>query len=212
MKTTLTSACFIALLALGCLASAQTTALDNPLANPNHEAPPPTTKARVEGLKVRHAESMATLIAALDRIAGDPALLGAKETFAAIDKADRDMAHSKSASYSIIVSLRSQVAALKADPAFPDEQKAELETAAKTLADECVAVRKEAEVVANNLAKAYKMFANAKKLYSSYLNLQGASPAREKLKANIGEYVKGLTKAPAKTQPADNTKEEKNPV
>jgi hypothetical protein len=212
MKSSLTPACFAALLILGNLASAQTSPLDNPLANPNHEAPPPTTKARVEGLKVRHAESLATLIAALDRIAGDPALLGAKETFAAIDKADRDMKRSESASDVILTSLRSEVAAIKADPAFADDQQAELERAAKAMADECIAVRKEAEVVIKNLAKSYKALAQAKKVYRSYLNLQGESQAMAKLKATIGEFVNGLIKAPAETQPADNSKDEKKSV
>jgi hypothetical protein len=208
----MTSACFVALLALGNLATAQTTALDNPLADLNHDAPPATTKMRVEGLKTRHSESLATLTAALNRIAGDPALLGAKETFNAIDKADRDMARSKSASDSILASLRSEVAAIKTDPAFADDQKAELERAAKAMADECIAVRKEAEVVIKNLAKSYKALAQAKKVYRSYLNLQGESQAMAKLKATIGEFVKGLIKAPAETQPADNSKDEKKSV
>jgi hypothetical protein len=203
MKSTLTSACFVALLALGNLATAQTTALDNPLADLNHEAPPPTTKARVEGLKVRHAESLATLTAALIRVSGDPALITAKETFAAIDRADRDMARSKSASDSILASLRSAVAAIRADSAYTDDQKTELETTAKALADECVAVRKEAELVAKNLGKAYKALAQAKTVYKSYLNLRGESQAKERLKAAVGQYVKGLTEAPAVAQPTE---------
>ena len=212
MKMTLTIACLIALLALGNLAISQTMGLDNILANPNLEVPPQTTKMRVECLKTRHTESLATLTVALDRIAGNPALLGAKETFAAIDKADRDMKRSESASDVILTSLRSEVAAIKADPAFADDQKAELERAAKAMADECIAVRKEAEVVIKNLAKSYKALAQAKKVYRSYLNLQGESQAMAKLKATIGEFVKGLIKAPAETQPADNSKDEKKSV
>jgi hypothetical protein len=212
MKSTLTTACFATLLALGNFAIAQTTAIDNPLADPSHEAPPPTTKARVESLKARHAESLATLTAALNRITADPALITAKETIAAIDRADRDMARSKSASDSILASLRSEVAAIRADSAFADDQKAELESTAKSMADECAAVRKEAEVVIKNLAKSYKVLAQAKTVYRSYLNLRGESQAREKLNAAVGEYVKILTKAPAETLPADKTKEEKKPV
>ena len=193
MKSTLTTACFTALLILGNLASAQTSALDNPLANPSHEAPPPTTKTRVENLKGRHMEALVTLTAALNRISGDPSLITAKETFAAIDRADRDMDRSKSASDSIITSLRSEVTAIKGSSAYADDQKAELETAAITLADECVAVRKEAELVAKNLAKAYKVLAQAKTVYKSYLNLQGEIQAQTKLKAAVAEFVKGLT-------------------
>jgi hypothetical protein len=203
MKSTLTSACFVALLALGNLATAQTTALENPLADLNHDAPPPTTKMRVEGLKTRHSESLATLTAALIRISGDPALVTAKETFAAIDRAERDMTRSKSACESILTALRSEVAAIKADPAFAVDQKAELENAAKAMAEECITVRKEAEVVAKNLGKAYKALAQAKTVYKSYLNLRGESQAKERLKAAVGQYVKGLTEAPAVAQPTE---------
>jgi hypothetical protein len=209
MKSTLTSACFVALLALGNLATAQTTALENPLADLNHDAPPPTTKMRVEGLKTRHSESLATLTAALIRISGDPALVTAKETFAAIDRAERDMTRSKSACESILTALRSEVAAIKADPAFAVDQKAELETAAITLADECAAVRNEAEVVIKNLAKAYKVLAQAKTVYKSYLNLRGESHAMDKLKAVIVEYVKSLTLVSAEAKTTDPSVDKK---
>ena len=209
MKTTLTTACFTALLILGNLASAQTTALDNALADPSHEAPPPTTKMRVESLKARHAESLATLTAALNRVSGDPALVTAKETFAAIDRADRDMDRSKSASESILTALRSEVAAINADSAFADDQRVELEGAAKIMADECFAIRNEADVVIKNLGKAYKELARAKKVFKSYLNLQGESQARAKLKAAVGEYVKSLTLSPAETQTTDPSADKK---
>ena len=200
MKTTLTFACFTALLILGNPTLAQIAALDNPLAEPTQQAPPPTTKMRVETLKTRHTESLTTLTAALNRIAGDPALVTAKETFAAIDRADRDMQRSKSAADSILAALRSELAAIKADSAFADDQKADLETTAKAMAEECIAVRKEAEVVAKNLGNAYKALARAKKIFKSYINLQGASQAQAKLKAAVGEYVKSLTQPPAEAQ------------
>lgn len=209
MNTTLTSACFVALLTLGNMTNAQTTAVSNPLADPNTEAPPPTTKMRVESLKTRQTESLTTLITALSLISGDPALVSAKETFAAIDKADRDMQRSKSACASILATLRSDLATIKADSAFADDQEAELETAAKAMAEECITVRKEAEVAINSLAKAYKALAQAKRVYKSYLNLQGESQAKEKLKAAVEEYVKTLTEAPAEIQPADAATEEK---
>jgi hypothetical protein len=209
MKSTLTTACLTALLALANLAYSQTTALDNPLVNPSHEGPPPTSKTRVENLKARHTEALVTLTAALNRITGDPALVTAKETFSAIDKADRDMDHCKSDSNSILASLRSAVAAIRADSAYTDDQKTELETAAIALADECVTVRHEAEAVIRNLAKAYKVLPQAKKVYRSYLNLQGEGQARAKLKIAVGEYVKSLTQSPAEAQPAETTKEGK---
>lgn len=209
MKSTLTTACFTALLILGNLASAQTSALNNPLANPSHEAPPLTTKMRVENLKARHAESLATLTAAINRISGDPALITAKETLAAIDKADRDMDRSKIASDSIHAALRSELAAIKADSAYADEQETELENAAKALADECIAVRYESEVVIKNLAKGYKALARAKKIYHSYLNLQGESQARAQLKEAVGEYVKSLTLSPAEAQTTDPSADKK---
>jgi hypothetical protein len=209
MKTTLTIACLTSLLALGNLAISQTTGLDNILGNPNLEAPPPTTKTRVENLKARHTEALVNLTAALNRISGDPSLITAKETFAAIDRADRDMDRSKSASESIITSLRSEVAAIKESSAYADDQKAELETAAITLADECAAVRNEAEVVIKNLAKAYKVLAQAKTVYKSYLNLRGESHAMDKLKAVIVEYVKSLTLVSAEAKTTDPSVDKK---
>ena len=197
MKSTLTSACFAALLVLGNPAYAQTSTLANSLTDPSAEAPPPTTKMRVENLKARQTESLATLTTALNRISSDPALVSAKETFTAIDKADRDMVRSKSASDSILAALRSELAAIKTDSAFADDQKAELETAANAMADECLTVRKEADVVINNLGKSYKALAQAKKVFKSYLNLQGERQAKEKLKAAVEEYVKTLAEAPA---------------
>jgi DNA-directed RNA polymerase beta' subunit len=193
MKKTLTTACFTALLILGNIANAQATALDNPFAEPKHEAPPATTKMRVDTLKTRHSESLTTLTAALNKITSDPALVTAKETFGAIDKADRDMDRSKIASDSILAALRSEVATIKADSAYSDEQKTELENAARTMADECIAIRNEAEVVIKNLAKGYKVLGQAKKIYKSYLNLQGEIQAQTKLKAAVAEFVKGLT-------------------
>jgi hypothetical protein len=193
MKKTLTTACFTALLILGNVTSAQTSALDNALGNRNHETPPQTTRMRVESLRTRHTESLATLTSALGQISGDPALVTAKETFGAIDKADRDMDRSKIASDSILAALRSEVATIKADSAYSDEQKTELENAARTMADECIAIRNEAEVVIKNLAKGYKVLGQAKKIYKSYLNLQGEIQAQTKLKAAVAEFVKGLT-------------------
>jgi hypothetical protein len=209
MKTTLTTACLIALLALANLAYSQTTGLDNPLANPSHEAPPPTTKARVESLKSRQAESLATLTAALNRASGDAALVTAKETFQAIDRADRDMDRSMSAGASILAVLRSEVAAIKADSAYTDDQKTELENTAKALADECVAIRHEADVVIKNLGKAYKELARAKKVYRSYLNLQGEKQAKDKLTAAVGDYVKSLTLVSAEAKTTDPSVDKK---
>ena len=209
MKMTLTIACLTALLALGNSAISQTAALDNSVADPSHEAPPPTTKMRVENLKARHMEALVTLTAALNRITGDPALVTAKETFSAIDKADRDMDHCKSASNSILASLRSEVAVIKGSSAYADDQKAELETAAIALADECVTVRHEAEAVIKNLAKAYKVLAQAKTVYRSYLNLRGESQAMDKLKAVIVEYVKSLTLVSAEAKTTDPSVDKK---
>ncbi|MEN9974370.1 MAG: hypothetical protein RLZZ282_376 [Verrucomicrobiota bacterium] len=208
MKPTLTTACFAALLTLGNLANAQTTAFDTALADPNHEAPPPTTKMRVETLKARQTESLATLTTALNRISSDPALVTAKETFAAIEKADRDMVRSKCASDSILAALRSELATIKKDSAFADDQKTELETAASAMANECTTVRKEADVVIKNLAKAYKTLAQAKKIHKSYLNLQGERQAKENLKAAVEEYVKTLTESTSETPAAEAPKEE----
>ena len=212
MKITPTSACFAALLTLGTITNAQIAYLTDPLADPTNEAPPQTTQMRVESLKKRQAEALSTLTTALTLISADPALAGAKETFSAIDKADRDMKRSKSACESILATLRSDLATIKADSAFADDQEAELETAAKAMADECRVIYKEAEVVIKVLGKANKTLAQAKRVYKSYLNLQGETQAKEKLKAAIDEYVKTLTEAAPEIQPANAATEEQPPA
>lgn len=201
MKTTLGTACFTALLILANLTNAQTSELDNAIADPNISGSPATTKMRVENLKLRHAESLGALTAALNRISVDPSLVSAKETFAAVDKADRDMARSKSACDAILAAIRSEFTTINTDSAFSEEQKVELAATAKALAEQCVTVRNEAELVARNLTKAYKSLAAAKKVYRSYLNLQGEAQAKAKLNAAIGAYVKGLTEAPSEVRP-----------
>jgi len=211
MKSTMTSACFAALLALGDLATAQTAVLDQ-FGIPVPEAPPQTTKMRVESLKARQTDSLSALKAALNRIAGEPALITAKETFAAIDKADCDISRSKSASTSILAALRSELAAIKTDSAYADDQKAELETAAKALAEECISISKEADAVTRNLAKSYKALAQWKKIYKSYLNLQGESQAKVKLKNAVSEFVKTLAESPAEAPAPEFTNREKNPA
>ncbi len=212
MKTTMTSACFAALLILGNIASAQTTALDQfGISIP--EAPPQTTKMRVESLKARQTDSLSALKAAFNRIAGDPTIITAKDTFTAIDRADRDMSRSKSASASILSALRTELTAIKTDSAYADDEKAELEAAAKAMAEECINISKEADVVTRNLAKSYKALAQWKKIYKSYLNLQGEIQAKSKLKAAVERYVKTLAEspaeAPAETPALDSTNEEK---
>ncbi|MEI6606165.1 MAG: hypothetical protein WCP35_12705 [Verrucomicrobiota bacterium] len=215
MKTTMTSACLAALLILGNIASAQTAALDQ-FGIPIPEAPPQTTKMRVESLKARQTDSLSALKAALNRIAGDPTLITAKETFGAIDRADRadrDMKRTKCASASILAALRTELTAIKTDTAYADDQRVELEAAAKALAEECITVRKKADAVTTNLAKAYKALAQWKKIYKSYLNLQGEIQAKSKLKAAVERYVKTLAEspaeAPAEAPAPDSTNEEK---
>ena len=212
MKTTMTSACFAALLILGNIASAQTTALDQ-FGIPIPEAPPQTTKMRVESLKARQTDSLSALKAAFNRIAGDPTIITAKDTFTAIDRADRDMSRSKSASASILSALRTELTAIKTDSAYADDEKAELEAAAKAMAEECINISKEADVVTRNLAKSYKALPQWKKIYKSYLNLQGEIQAKSKLKAAVERYVKTLAEspaeAPAETPALDSTNEEK---
>jgi hypothetical protein len=118
---------------------------------------PKTTRMRVADLKARHEQARTELSTALGRISTDPTQVTSAETFAAIDKADRDMRRSIAASDSIQAAIRAEMTTIKSDSAFSDEQKAELETAAKTMVDECSAVRTEAGAVIKNLAKSYKL-------------------------------------------------------
>jgi hypothetical protein len=162
---------------------------------------PPTTRERVAALKTRHQEALTALTSALGRISTDPSQVTSAETFAAVDKADRDMRRSQSACDSIQAALRKEAATIKADSAFSDEQKAELESAAKAMADECAAIRTEAGLVIKNLAKSYKLFPKWKRVHKSYLNLQGESEANAKLAAAVDSYLKALT-TPEEAVPA----------
>ena len=77
------------------------------------------------------------------------------------------------------------------------------------MAEECISVSKESDVVIKNLAKSYKSLAQWKKIYKSYLNLQGESQAKSKLKAAVERYVKTLVNAPAEAPAQEATNEEK---
>ena len=183
-------------------ASAQIPGSDKGTGLYGQEESPPTTLGRIENLKTRHAAAVSALRAALGCITAEPSLLGDKETFAEIDRADREMKRSKSAGDSIIASMRSRMAAIRADAAYSDDQKAELEAVAKTMAEECAAIRKEADTVIGNLTLAYKLLPRWNRIYKSYADLRGEAEAKAKVAEAVGIYLKGLTVAPdeAKTQ------------
>lgn len=185
----------ILVLALCNLTNAQTTETT--------DAPPPTTRMRMETNKTKQAEALSALLAALGRISEDPSLVTAQETFDALDKGYTELKRLEGSCNSVIAATRYELASIKKDSAYTDEQKTELETAAKEITDQCETIIKEANIVINNLSKAPKKLGQAKRIYKSYVNLQGETQAKEKLKAAINEYSSNLTIAPVETPPAD---------
>lgn len=201
MKTLLSSTCLTALIALSNPINAQTTKLDNLLSDNSEQAKPQTTIMKVASLKTRHSESLSTLKTALNRILAEPSLITSKSTFEAIDKGDRDMKRSQGRCKSIISALRSELSSIKQDSAYSDDQKQELENAITTLAEECATVHKEADIVIKNLNKSYKLFPQWKKIYKSYLNIQGEKQAGDQIKGFVEEYVSSLAEAPVEVKP-----------
>ena len=61
-------------------------------------------------------------------------------------------------------------------------------------------------MVIKNLAKSYKLFPKWKRVYKSYLNLQGEAEANSKLAAAVDSYLKSLItpeEPPANANPAE---------
>lgn len=191
----------IALLAISSPINAQTDSVTDLVTSP-----PPTTKERLEKAKADQAAALATLTAALNQAAVDASVTTSQETFDAVDKGYTEMRRVQSVCDSIAASIKLQVKAIQKDDAYTDEQKAELETAANEMTEACKVAGDEAGIVANNLTKAPKALAKAKKVYKSYLNLQGEPAAKEKLKSLVEDYTKNLTVAPE--PPAEKTAEE----
>jgi hypothetical protein len=170
---------------------------------------PPTTKMRVENLRRRHAEAITELTSAFGRIPNEPQLVSSKEVIDAVDKGDRAMKRTKTACDAILDTLRGESKTIKAETSFRDDQKVELLAAVDTMAAECDQLAAQAVSTMKHLGGAYKAMAKWRKVYKTYLDLDGAPKAGNQLKAAVDDYVQGLTVAPA---PAESTPTEPAPA
>ena len=107
------------------------------------------------------------------------------------------MHRSCAACVAILATLRAETAAIRADSAFSEAQRDELNATAKSLASECEAVRTEASVTIERLTSASKELSRWKKIYKSYSDLGGEKQAKEVIKIAVNEFVKQLTAKPA---------------
>jgi hypothetical protein len=158
---------------------------------------PPTTKMRVENVRRRHTEVIAELTSAFGRIPNEPKLISSKELIDAIDQGDRAMKRTKTACDAIRDTLRGESKTIKAETSFSDDQKVELLAAVDTMAGECDQLAAQTVATLKHLDGAYKAMAKWRKVYKTYLDLDGAAKAGNQLKTAVDDYVQGLTAAPA---------------
>ncbi len=157
---------------------------------------PPTTKQRVENMQVRHDKSIADLQSLFDRIAKDAALISSKEAVDAIDQGDRALRNNRAAIASLVTTLKAEAKTITAEASFTEDQKAELLAAVESMNTKCDDLSARTTVAIDHLGGSYKEMAKWRKIYKTYLNLDGETNAKKQLASAVEEYVKGLTAAP----------------
>lgn len=157
---------------------------------------PATTRMRVENIQSRHDKALADLVATFERIAKEPQLISSKEVVDAIDLGDRTLKSTKAGCDAILTSLRAEAKTIKSESSFSDDQKTELLATTENLNAKCEDLAKRTAATIQHLEGAYKAMGKWRKIYKTYLNLDGETKANEQLKTSVQEFVKGLTPAP----------------
>jgi len=166
--------------------------------------PPKTTAEKLQNLQTSQDKVFSDLSAMLNKLPGEPDLLGSKDLFASIDQSDREMKKNRSACSSLMSSLRAEAKTIKDSSSFNEEQKQELLSSAKTLADNCTVLSKNVDHSIQRLATAYKVIPRWKTIHHSYRNLQGEAKASEQVKAQVDAYLKSFTPEPEAKAETDN--------
>ena len=157
---------------------------------------PPTTRMRVENAQARFDKTIADITETFDRVAKEPQLISTKEVVDAIDKGDRALKNTRTASGLILTTLRAESKAIAAEAAFSEEQKSELQAAVESLVAKCEDLSSRSDIAIKHLATSYKAMGKWRAIYKTYRNLDGEAKARKQLEASVQDYVKGLTASP----------------
>ena len=210
-STTLTSIAIILSLVVCHTATAQTgtsgtnattpaqdySALKSESADP---PPPPTTKERVERLQTQYSAAVSDLVVELNKVPATPSLISSDELISAVDKADKQLTRLIAASIAIRSTLKDFSKTIDTGTTFTDEEKSDLQASAESMAKSCAAVAKNARSGVEHLKSVYKAMSEWRKVYKTYLNIQGKDKATEKLKTMVEGFVKPLQAHPS----ADN--------
>lgn len=173
---------------------------------------PPTIQMRVENIRTRQDAAIAELVSVFNRVSTQPELISSKEVVDAIDQGDRALKSTKASCDSILAVLRKEAKTITDEASFSDDQKTELLGAVELLITKSEELSAKSVATAKHLSSSYKEMAKWRKIYKSYLNLDGQAKANERLKASVDEFSKGLSAAPDATEPgAVKTADGKNP-
>lgn len=157
---------------------------------------PTTIQAKVENIRTRQDTAIAELVSVFKRVSTQPELISSKEVVDAIDQGDRALKSTKASCDAIQVTLRSEAKNISGEASFSDDQKAELLAAVEALIAKSTELSARSVATAKHLSGAYAEMKTWRKIYKSYLNLDGQAKANERLKASVDEYTKGLTAEP----------------
>jgi len=166
--------------------------------------PPKTSAEKLQNLQKSQDKAFSDLSAMLNKLPSEPDLLGSKDLFASIDQSDREMKKIRSACSTLSSALRSEAKTIKESSSFSDEQRLELLSSAKTLADNCAVLSGNVDHAIQRLAAAYKVIPKWKTIHHSYRNLQGDGKASEQVKAQVESYLKSFTPDPEAKAESDN--------
>ncbi len=157
---------------------------------------PTTIQTKVENVRTRQDAAIAELVSVFNRVSTQPELISSKEVVDAIDQGDRALKSTKAACDAIQVTLRSEAKTITGETSFSEDQKAELLAAVEALITKSTELSARSVATAKHLSGAYTEMKKWRKIYKSYLNLDGQAKANERLKASVQEYTKGLTAEP----------------
>ena len=154
--------------------------------------PPPTTKEKVERLQAQYSAAVTELVAELNKVPATPSLISSDELISAIDKADKELNRLTAASIAIRSTLKDFSKSIDTGTTFTDEEKTDLQASAESMAKSCAAVSNNARSGIEHLKSVYKAMPEWRKVYRTYLNIQGKEKATEKLKSMVEGFVKPL--------------------
>ena len=173
---------------------------------------PKTSPDRLKDLKQREEKAFSQLAAMLNRLPGEPELLGTNKLFKYIDQSDRDMKQIRTGCASLLRTLRTEVATIENSTYFSDDQKQELSDSAEALATDCAELSSKLDLAVQRLAAAYTVLPRLNKIHKAYHNLQSRDKAAGQVKVKVQDYLKSFSPEPESQTEHDSGQESSSSV